>query len=235
MIIVHFLRALTHFLKLLVGSMEVYGEEYIPESGPYIVAINHMSKADPPLVLVTLPPLRLRFFAGEKWRNHLIFGTLMRGGGAIFINREVADRGAIREALQALEEGCVFGLAPEGKRSKVGALIRARDGAAYLASRSKVPILPMGIANTDQLGINLPRLRRTRMIVNVGPSFSLPDLGRKPKSADLSAYTHLIMVHIAAQLPERHLGYYADSPALKALLAGEDPWPYCVAAENPPD
>ncbi len=232
MIIIHILRALTHFLSIFVGRIEVYGRENIPESGPYIVVINHMSKVDPPLVLVTLPALRLRFFAGEKWRKHLIFGTLLRGGGAIFINRGEADRKALRESLNALEDGCVFGLAPEGTRSKVGALIRARDGAAYLASRSKVTLVPMGIANTDQVGRNLARLRRTRMIVNVGPTFSLPDIGRRPKGNDLSAYTHLIMVHIAAQLPERHWGYYADSPALKAILAGEDPWPHCLATEK---
>jgi hypothetical protein len=67
------------------------------------------------------------------------------------------------------------------------------------------------------------------MQVRVGPAFSLPEVEGRAKGADLAAYTHLIMVHIAAQLPERHWGYYKDSPALKALLAGEDPWPYCRA------
>lgn len=234
MIIMHFLRALTHFLKIFVGSIEVYGRENIPESGPYIVVLNHMSKVDPPLVLVALPPVLMRFFAGDSWRKHLIFGTLMRGGGAVYIKRGEADRRALREALQALDDGYIFCLAPEGTRSKVGSLIRARDGAAYLASRSHATLLPMGIANTDQAGRNMSRLRRTRMIVNVGPTFTLPDIGRRPKGADLSAYTHLIMVHIAAQLPERHWGYYTDSPALKALLAGEDPWPHCLSIGKVP-
>lgn len=232
MIVVHFLRFLTHFLKLFIGSVEISGREHIPDSGPYIVVINHMSKADPPLVLITLPPVRLRFFAGERWRSHLIFGTLMRSGGAIYINRGKADRRALREALKSLEDGCVFGLAPEGTRSHEGALIEARDGAAYLASRSKVPLLPIGIADTNLIGHNLPRLRRTRMFINVGPLFTLPDIGRRPKGVELSAFTHLIMVHIAAQLPERHWGFYTESPALKALLAGEDPWPYCLEIEN---
>jgi 1-acyl-sn-glycerol-3-phosphate acyltransferase len=70
------------------------------------------------------------------------------------------------------------------------------------------------------------------MIVNVGPPFTLPDIGRRPRSADLAAYTHLIMVHVAALLPERYWGYYAGSPALEALVAGEDPWPHCLAAEG---
>lgn len=235
MFVYHFLRALTNLLRIFIGKIEVYGREHIPDSGPYIVVSNHMSKVDPPLILVTLPPVRIRFFAGEKWRNHLIFDPLMRGGGAIYINRGEADRKALREALKAIDEGCVFGLAPEGTRSKVGALIEARDGAAYLATRSGATLVPMGISNSDLVGSNLTHLRRTRMIVNVGPSFSLPDIGRRPRSTDLASYTHLIMVHIAALLPERYWGYYAGSPALKALVAGEDPWPHCLAAEGKPE
>jgi 1-acyl-sn-glycerol-3-phosphate acyltransferase len=231
MFIIHFFRALTHFLRIFVGSIEIYGREHIPDSGPYMIVNNHMSKVDPPLILITLPPTKMRFFAGESWRKHLIFGTMMKGAGAIYIRRGEVDRRALREALQALDDGCVFGLAPEGTRSKVGALIEAKDGAAYLASRSGAILVPVGVANTDQAGRNMARLRRTRMIVNVGPAFHLPDIGRRAKGADLAAFTHKIMVHIAAQLPERHWGFYADSPALTALLAGEDPWPHCLALE----
>ena len=157
-----------------------------------------MSKADPPLVMITLPGVRLRFFAAEKWKKHMIFGPLLRWEGGIFINRGEVDRGALRQALKALETGSVFGLAPEGTRSRVGALIRARDGAAYLATRSKVTVLPVSVVNTDILGHNMARLRKTDIQINIGEPFTLPDMGRRPKGAELSAYTHLIMVHIAA-------------------------------------
>lgn len=56
----------------------------------------------------------------------------------------------------------------------------------------------------------------------------MPDLGRRTRATDLAAYTHLIMVHIAALIPERYWGEYSDSPALAALFAGEDPWPHCL-------
>jgi 1-acyl-sn-glycerol-3-phosphate acyltransferase len=191
-----------------------------------------MSKADPPLVYITLPPnTRLRFFAGEKWESHPLFAPLMKAAGVIYINRGEVDRTALKEALDALKHGSVFGLAPEGTRSRVGELIRARDGAAYLATRAGVPILPIGVVNTDIVGDNLAHLRRTTLEVHVGRPFLLPDLGRRPKSSELAAHTHLIMVHIAALLPERYWGHYKDSPALKALLAGEDPWPCCLEAE----
>lgn len=225
-------RAFVRLALLLFGSLTVIGLENLPPEGPYILAINHMSKADPPLVMISWPRVRMRFFAGEKWEKHLIFGPLMRHSGAIYINRGEVDRSALREALAALKEGDIFGLAPEGTRSRVGALIRARDGAAYLASRANVPIVPVGLVNTDRLGHNMAHLRRTDLETRIGKPFELPGGRRRPRSGELAACTHLIMIHIAALLPERYWGYYADSPALAALLEGEDPWPLCLEAER---
>lgn len=221
------MRSICRFLLFVLGTVKVTGRENIPPAGPYILVTNHMSVTDAPLIFVCLPPIRLRFFAGEKWEKHPIFGPLMRWAGAIYINRYAADRKALKEALQAIEAGEIFGLAPEGTRSKVGALIEAREGAAYLASRTNVPIMPVGVVNTNQWAGNIKRLRRTHFECHFGRPFMLPDLGRRPKGADLEAYTHYIMIQIAALLPDRYHGFYKDSPALAALLRGEDPWPYC--------
>jgi len=175
--------------------------------------------------------MRLRFFAGEKWESHFLFGPIMRWVGAIYINRGEVDRRALREAIDALNNGSIFGLAPEGTRSRICKLIPGKDGAAYLASRVDVPIIPVGLTNTDILGENMKRLRRTPLEATIGRPFRLPLNGRRVRSGELSAMTHLIMVHIAALLPERYHGHYQESPALAALLAGEDPWPHCLAAE----
>ena len=222
-------RAFVRLVLFFFGSLKLVGSENIPANGPYILAVNHMSKADPPLVMISWPPMaNIRFFAGEKWERHLIFGPLMRHSGAIYINRGEVDRKALRQALAALSEGAVFGLAPEGTRSRVGALIRARDGAAYLASRADVPIVPVGMVNTDLLGHNMTHLRRTHLEIRIGKPFTLPESVRRPKGDELAACTHYIMIHIAALLPERYWGYYADSPALEAFLEGEEPWPACL-------
>ncbi|MCI0397847.1 MAG: 1-acyl-sn-glycerol-3-phosphate acyltransferase [Chloroflexi bacterium] len=226
------MHAIIRICLFFAGRLTMTGREHIPPAGPYIMVTNHMSKADPPLVYYAFPPMKLRFFAGEKWESHPIFGPLMKWGGAIYINRGEVDRKALKEALEALEAGSVFGLAPEGTRSRVGKLIPGKDGAAYLAYRAKVPLVPVGVVNTDVVGRNVARLRRTHLEVHVGRPFMLPELNHRPKGPELSAYTHLIMVHIAALLPERYWGYYAGSPALKVLLAGEDPWPHCLAAEG---
>lgn len=228
----YFARLIFQAIVKPLGPHTVSGTENVPVEGPYIAVTNHMSLADTPLLLISFPPTKIRFFAGEKWRVHPLFGPFMSWLGAIYINRGTVDRKALRLGIEALQKGDVFGLAPEGTRSKIGQMQRGRDGAAFLASRTNTPLLPVGITGTDLLAANIRRWRRTPLHVNVGRSFTLPDLGRRPRSRDYNAYTHLIMVRIAATLPPRYWGYYADSPALAALLAGEDPWPHAQAAET---
>lgn len=225
------IRAAMHITRtILLTRLEVIGRENIPETGPYIVTLNHMSVADTPLLLMGFPLVEWAFFAGEKWRSHPVYGPIMAWLGAIYINRGEVDRQGLRDAMAAIERGVVFGLAPEGSRSKTGQMQAAKVGAAYLASRSGVPIVPVGFENNDQLFANFKRLRITKVRLRVGKPYTLPDIGRRAKGADLMAYTHLIMVKIAALLPPRYWGIYSDSPALTALFAGDDPWPACQTA-----
>lgn len=227
----HLIRAAMHITRtILLTRLEVVGRENIPAQGPYIVTLNHTSVADTPLLLMGFPLVEWAFFAGEKWRNHTIYGPIMAWLGAIYINRGEVDRQGLRDALAAIDRGVVFGLAPEGSRSKNGQMQEAKVGAAYLANRANVPILPVGFENNDQLFANFKRGRITRSVLRIGKPYTLPEIGRRAKGADLAAFTHLIMVKVAALLPPRYWGVYADSPALAALLAGEDPWPGCETA-----
>ncbi len=219
-------------VQKILSRFIIIGRENIPAQGPYILTVNHMSTADTGYVFVGFPVQEWRYFAGEKWAKHPVWGPLMSWLGVIFINRGEVDRRALREALAALEDGSTFALAPEGTRSKVGAMQPGKDGAAYLASQAGVPILPVGISNTDVLFANARRLRRTTITMRIGRPYTLPDLGRRVRGRDLSAYTCLIMTHIAALVEPRHRGIYDDTPALAALLAGEDPWPHCVVTND---
>lgn len=227
-------RAVIKVVQVILARLVVSGSEHIPTQGPYIVTVNHMSAADTPLLLVAFPPTEWRFFAGEKWQNHWLYGPIMGWLGGVFINRGEVDRHALKEALDALDAGAVFALAPEGTRSRVGKLQEGKGGAAYLASRSDVTVLPVGIINSDVLFANIRRLRRTHIEIHIGTPYRLPDVGHRPRSADIGAYTHLIMVKIAALLPARYHGVYADSPALQVLLHGEDPWPLCQTINRQP-
>lgn len=223
-------RFLMRIIQVSLCTLKVRGRENIPAAGPYLVVLNHMSTADSPLLMIGFPVIRWRFFAGEKWENHPIWGPLMNWVGAIYIDREDVDRGSIREAIDALVEGGVFALAPEGKRSKIGSMREAKSGAAYLAARAGVPILPVGISNSDRIFSGARSFDRQTVMMQIGQPFSLPSLGRRPRGADFDTYTRLIMAHIAVLVDPRHRGVYADDPAVLALLDGRDPWPHCLPA-----
>lgn len=220
-------RVVFTLVQRLLCRLVVIGLENVPTSGPYILTVNHLSTADIGIVFVGFPIQPWRYFAGEKWAKHWLWGPLMSWLGVIFVNRGEVDRRALREALAALEGGAVFALAPEGTRSKVGYMQPARDGAAYLAAQARVPILPVGISNTDILFANARRLRRATVTMRIGRPFALPDVGRRARGHDLEDFTQLIMTHIAALVEPRHRGVYGDTPAFAALVAGEDPWPHC--------
>ncbi len=97
---------------------------------------------------------------------------------------------------------------PEARRSTNTQLGDAYDGAALLASRNKVTILPVGITGTEKMKGFKWLLKRPEVIVNVGKPFDLPLKTERLTREGLSEYTYLIMQHIAALLPERYRGRY---------------------------
>lgn len=216
----------------LMVSYEIFGKENVPAAGPFIIVVNHSSIMDTALTFFTAPWFRRIFFAANTWEKVFFLGWGMKKGGAVYINRGQVDRRAMVLALEALKEGKIFGMAPEGTRSANGKLAKGRDGAAYLATKSGVPVIPVGMKGTYQWRDNIHKLRWTHLEVYVGKPILLPELGRTIRSRDLPAYTHYIMIHIAHLLPEYYWGAYADSPALKALQDGDDPWPHCLLAEG---
>lgn len=217
-------------LRFFGGSLTVRGTQHIPKQSPFIVVLNHMSVADLPLLLIALPPLRMRFWIAEKWRTLPVLGFLSGRLGGIFLDRSKdVDRRAIRESVEHIKSGGVFGLAPEATRSHMGMLIRPKSGAAWLASQADCPIIPLGVIGTDKLFSNFLRGKRTKVEVRIGQPFTLPPVNGRVRSRELDAYTDYIMLNIARLLPSDQHGYYAmiEHPGLKAVLSGQDHWPAC--------
>lgn len=211
------LRAAFRAVFGLLSRYEVEGVENVPAAGPMLVICNHMSYADPPLILIGVPR-KLSGFVAEKYKRNPFFHWLMRTVGGIWIRQSEADLGALRQALNYFKAGGAFGIAPEGTRSKVHAMIAAKSGAAYLADRAGVPILPVACIGTDAVFEMLKGLRRARLRLKIGKPFRLPVNGRA-KPATLDEYTEIMMCHIAALLPEHYHGAYADHPRLPEAVA----------------
>ena len=204
-----FLRAIVRFGFKLLTDWEVVGLENVPAGGPFISVSNHTHSLDPLLIMGTLPR-RLYPLAAEKWRRRPVIGQLVASVGAITIRRGEVDRRALRQAVGALEQGKVLGIAPEGTRSKTGALQEGRSGAAYIACLTGVPLLPVGVIGAEKVLRELRRLRRPCVKVVIGPPFALPPLpsGTGGRGKLLREHTTQIMLHIAELLPEDYRGVY---------------------------
>lgn len=203
------IRAIFGFIYRFLMRIEVVGQENFDVDGPCLIVVNHLSVFDPPLLL-TLFPKRARALAAAKYRRHLFFGPLVHAAGAIFVRRGEVDRQALRAALKVLREGGYLGMAPEGTRSKTGQLQRAKEGAAYLASRTDATIVPVAVTGTEKMIGALKRLRREWVRVVVGEPFKLPPADGPVKGPQLAAYTDLIMCRLAALLPESYRGFYRN-------------------------
>jgi 1-acyl-sn-glycerol-3-phosphate acyltransferase len=202
------MRAIANFLLSLFTRREYVGLENIPSDPPYILVTNHLALFDSPVVLA-LCPHTARAFAAAKHKRNPFFALLLTVMDSVWVRRGEVDRKALQEALDVLERGEVLGVAPEGTRARGPyALQKGKIGAAYLATRADVPIVPLGITGTEKIKHNLPRLRRTQVRVVVGEPFRLPNSGRV-RNQDLREYTDLIMHRIAELLPEEYRGVYA--------------------------
>ena len=191
-------------------KIEVTGLHHVPEEGPFILAVNHLTILDPPVLFVTMPIKRIKMMVARKWAANPLTGWLVKAVEAIYVDREGIDRQAIKAAIRVLKEGGVIGMAPEGTRSRTGGLLRAKAGIAYLATRSKAPILPVGISGQVGAVDKWKRLRRPRVRVNIGPLIYLPQTRGKDRGQQLQDHADQVMIALAGLLDPELRGVYAD-------------------------
>jgi 1-acyl-sn-glycerol-3-phosphate acyltransferase len=214
------LRWLVRFLINLIAHVEVRGYEYLPKEGNCVVATNHLGFMDVPIGLFALNRWDMFVLIGEKWEKIGLFRWASKHFNLIFIDRFNPDIRTLRQVISLMESNNILVIAPEGTRSRTGALIEAKPGVSYLAAKLNRPIVPVGITGTEDevLLANLKRLRRSHITVTAGPTFILPPLPRENRDEALKRYTDEIMCRIAALLPEKYRGVYAEHPRLKELL-----------------
>lgn len=182
-----------------------------PKSGPTIVAVNHLHMTDPAAVSPILPRQAVTLAAG-KWRRFFLVDAILRVAGVIYVRRDEIDREALRQCQHVLARGGVLAIAPEGTRSRSGAMQRAKSGVAYLALRSNAVIVPIAIAGTERLRDWL-RLKRPTLRVVMGEPFRLPQPQGKATATELQRLADLVMIKLGLYLPESYRGYYAEEIA----------------------
>src|SRR5919109_3075310 len=217
----YLIRALIRLIFNLIARVDVSGYENLPKDTSFVIASNHLGIVDVPIAFYALDRWDMFVVIGEKWRDVGLFRWVGKYFNFVFIDRFNPDIKTLRRVISLMERNNILVIAPEGTRSRTGALIEAKPGVSYLAAKLNRPIIPVGIIGTEDKTIlgNLRRLRRSHIVVKAGPPFTLPPLPRENRDEVLKQYTDEIMCQIAALLPERYRGVYANHLRLKELLS----------------
>jgi len=208
-------RALRAFIRTLgfkvLWKVEVTGAENIPDSGPAIIMMNHISALDPILCMgavtnrFVIPMTKI-----ENVQNPL-FGLFVWWWGSYTVNRSEVDRKALVNSIELVKSGQMILIAPEGHRHPEG-LAEAKDGLAYVATKANAVIIPTGISGAVGWKAKMLRLGRPQINVNFGRPFRLKTNGRERIPRDeLTAMSHEAMYQLAlAVKDETRRGFYSD-------------------------
>jgi 1-acyl-sn-glycerol-3-phosphate acyltransferase len=201
-----FIKVVCRLLVFTCTRCQVRGLENYPTEGAALVVINHLADADSVITLAVLPDfpevigkIELRAIAPLRW--------VTDGLGIIWVHRGQPDRRALSAALEALSQQRRVIIAPEGRESLTGALERGTDGAAFLARKSGVKIVPVALTGTEHIYGSLKLLRRAHVTLTVGRPFALVRQDRGPGA--LAEGTWQIMETLARLLPAGYRGEYA--------------------------
>ncbi len=204
----HFTRIIVKLGTELLCRIDAPNLDAVPQKGPLIVITNHTGQLEVPVFFGQLATRPVTAWAKvESWDNAFL-RWLFDVWGLIPVRRGEADTSALRQAMKALEDGYIFGIAPEGTRNKTGRLKRAHPGAVMLAVHSGAPILPVAHWGGEKFLRNLPRLRRTDFHIRVGKPFKLELDGVKMTREVRQQIADEMMLRLAELLPPEYRGEY---------------------------
>ena len=179
----------------LYWRLSVEGAANLPASGPFVVAPVHRSNIDTPLVAM-VSRRRLRFMGKDSLWKRQPFAWFLSALGGFPVHRGTADREALRRCIAVIEGGEPLVIFPEGTRQEGPLVQELFDGAAYVATRTGVPIVPVGIGGSERA---MPRgskgLRPVKIHIVIGPPLCAkpPEPGARVSRravSDLTAELH---------------------------------------------
>lgn len=157
----------------------IYGAEQVPQQGPLVVVSNHASDFDPP-ILSSCVQRPVAYMAKQELFSVPVLGKLIQLYGAYPVKRGAADRNAIRAALTALEAGWAAGIFLQGTRTLDGRITDPKLGAAMIAAKAQVPLLPVSLWGTQTIlakGSSLPR--PTPITIRIGAAIPPPGSNKR--------------------------------------------------------
>jgi 1-acyl-sn-glycerol-3-phosphate acyltransferase len=197
----------TGFTRAL-ADIRISGADNAPADGPFVIAANHVSMWDAPVLLCAADRPVIMFAAEELRQRVLMHWTLHKIWNAIYLRRGEGDLAALEQAVDILRRGGRLGLSPEGHRSRAG-LQQAFTGVAYLAHRAGVPTVPVAVYGQERIVESCRRLRRAPVTIQIGTPIPAPS-GEATAEA-LRAHTERVMLAIARLLPPEYRGRYAEA------------------------
>ena len=173
-------RFLFRMLFRVLGHWQVSGREHCPPTGPVILAPNHTSYLDPPAAGSGLAR-PVHFMAKQELFRIPILGWVLPRVHAFPVRRGAADRAALRRAEELLARGEIVVIFPEGTRSPDGQLQQPELGIAFVALRTKAPVLPCALTGTNRmLPGDSPLIRPAKVTIRYGQPLTFPELYGKP-------------------------------------------------------
>ena len=182
----------------------------VPWNGPLILAANHISSLEVPLLFAYLQPRKTVGLAKIETWDSKFMGWIFDLWDSIPIRRGEVDRDAIRYCLETLKAGNILAVAPEGTRSFDGKLLDGQPGIVMIALMSGAPILPVVHWGGEDFPKNFKRLKRTDFHIRVGKPFTLDAKGERVNSEIRQEMVNEIMCQMAMLMPEKYRGQYAN-------------------------
>lgn len=206
------LRAVFRGIFHVLAPVKIFGREHVPLGTPYIVAMNHVSIFDPPFA-ASFWPETLEIIGAADVFEKPGQGQLLRLYGVTPVHRGDYDRALLDWVVRVIKSGKPLLIAPEGGRSHVTAMRRAKPGIAFIAEETRVPVVPVGlVGTTDDFWQKAKRGERPQLEMRIGKPLSLPPVEQGPKRHESrQRNADLVMSHIAGLLPEEYRGVYAGS------------------------
>ena len=197
-------RGFVYLCLLLKYRLRVSGREHVPAKGGAVIAANHCSYLDPPVMAGCSNRRIVHFMARDTLFSNPVARWFFPRVGVMPIDRTRGDLGALKKAIATLKEGQVIGLFPEGTRSPDGQMRAAKGGIGFLIAKGNVPVVPLYISGTfAAFPKGADKFRPGRLVARFGPPIAPEEIrAAMPAKNDYEAVGALVMSRIRALAEE---------------------------------